>query len=74
MGLNKGTDIRLQVGELSRRLTLLHMGRQSKNELKNSRPIALVSTVGKVFSGVLKEIVLCKWIERTGVLCEEQWF
>ena len=54
------------------RVTLLHKGGfKSKNELKNYRPIALLNTVGKVFSAVLNER-LCKWIERSGVLGEEQ--
>ena len=39
--------------------------------MKNYRPIALLNTVGKVFSSVLNER-LCKWIERVGVLSEEQ--
>ena len=52
--------------------TLLHKGgHKRRNELKNYRPISLVNTVGKVFSGVLNER-LCKWIERVGVLGEEQ--
>ena len=54
------------------RVTLLHKGGyKSKNELKNYRPIALVNTVGKVFSAVLNDR-LCKWVERAGVLGEEQ--
>ena len=54
------------------RVTLLHKGGyKSKNELKNYRPIALVNTVGKVFNAVLNER-LCKWMERAGVLGEEQ--
>ena len=54
------------------RVTLLHKGGyRSKNELKSYRSIALVNTVGKVFYVVLNER-LCKWIERVGVLGEEQ--
>ena len=54
------------------RVTLLHKGGyKSKNELKSYRPIALVNTVGKVFNAVLNER-LCKWMERAGVLGEEQ--
>ena len=51
---------------------MLHKGGyKSTNELKSYRPIALLNTVGKVFSAVLNER-LCKWIERAGVLSEEQ--
>ena len=54
------------------RVTLLHKGgHKSKNELRNYRPIALLNTVGKIFSAVLNER-LCKWIERERVLGEEQ--
>ena len=54
------------------RVTLLHKGgHKSKQELKNYRPISLMNTVGKVFSAVLNER-LCAWIERVGVLGEEQ--
>ena len=54
------------------RVTLIHKGGyKSKNELKNYRPIALANTVGKIFSTMLNER-LRKWIEREGVLGEEQ--
>ena len=39
--------------------------------MKNYRLIALVNTVGKVFFAALNER-LCKWIERVGLLGEEQ--
>ena len=54
------------------RVTLIHKGgHKCKSELKNYRPIALVNTIGKVFSAVLNER-LCNWIERARVLGEEQ--
>ncbi|KAK4328209.1 hypothetical protein Pmani_001329 [Petrolisthes manimaculis] len=54
------------------RVTLLHKGGcKSKNELRNYRPIALLNTLGKIFSAVLNER-LCRWIERFSVLGEEQ--
>ena len=54
------------------RVTLLHKGKhKSKRDLKNYRPIALGNTIGKIFSAILNER-LCKWIEKEGVLGEEQ--
>ena len=54
------------------RVTLLHKGgHKSRRELKNYRPIALANTVGKIFCAVLNERV-SEWIEREGVLGEEQ--
>ena len=76
MAINRVTELFNQVWEEERvprkwnkcRATPIY---KSKNELKNYRPIALVNTIGKVFCGVLNER-LCKWIERVGVLGEEQ--
>ena len=53
-------------------VTLLHKGGyKSKNELMNYRPIAFVNTIGKVFCVLLNERIWY-WIERVGVLGEEQ--
>ena len=54
------------------RVTLLHKGgHKSRKELKNYRPIAVMDTVGKLFSGLLNER-LRECCERCQVMGEEQ--
>ena len=47
-----------------------HMG-ESKKELKNVRPVAIINVVCKLFMMVLREIIN-GWVEESGMLCDQQ--
>ena len=52
--------------------TLLHKGGyKKKDQLKNYRPIAVTSNIGKVYCGLLKERIM-KYIEDNRILSDEQ--